>query len=187
MLSSAYSGGSIPATIPASYRVLGEVLQKTLLRLGLPVELTGRRPPGAQPGICFTAPGQGELVVGPRKFTGSSQKRQGNTFLQHGSIPVEMDLKLLGQLFDFAGIDPNTAAAQLSGQIGWLNRFLDAPVSIEKVEETLISVFSQELQVRFLPEEPSAEEWDSARCLAREKYARWQWTRHGSKALSTDL
>jgi lipoate-protein ligase A len=178
----ARSGALIPATITASCRMFGGVLQKTMVRLGLAADLAGRRRSGSQPGICFTAPGQDELVYLGRKLTGSSQKRRGGSVLQHGSIPVELDLEKLWQILDPSGSAPAAGAAQLAERVGWLNRFLVAPVTIDAVEEALVGVFTQELAVHFLPEKLTGEEWEAATRLADKKYANKEWTRYGGKA-----
>jgi lipoate-protein ligase A len=68
--------------------------------------------------------------------------------------------------------------------IGWLNRFLPSPVSIEAVEDALIAVFAAELKLHFLPEEPTTDEWRAARQLAKEKYANDNWTQSSGRNIS---
>ena len=70
------------------YRVISEILQKTLIQLGLPAQLVpGKSRCGNQStakAVCFSTPSQYELVIDGRKVAGSAQKRHGQAFLQHG-------------------------------------------------------------------------------------------------------
>lgn len=59
------------------YRVISEILQKTLRQLGLPAQLVPGKLRGghqnATKAICFSAPSQYELVIDGRKVAGSAQ------------------------------------------------------------------------------------------------------------------
>ena len=63
---------------------------------------------------CFEAPVAGELVAGEgtggRKLVGSAQVRDGDALLQHGSILVDDDQRLLAEL---AGLGPCMRPATL--------------------------------------------------------------------------
>jgi lipoate-protein ligase A len=48
--------------------------------------------------VCFDQPAAGELVVGGRKLVGSAVWRQGESYLQHGSILLHDDQQLLQTL-----------------------------------------------------------------------------------------
>lgn len=47
---------------------------------------------------CFDHPAPGEVVAGGRKLAGSAQWREGRAVLQHGSILIEDDQRMLGTL-----------------------------------------------------------------------------------------
>jgi lipoate-protein ligase A len=74
-------------SLNAAYCAIHQFLAAALSRLGALVTLAGKTPvPGFSPGGCFSAPVGGEIMYGNRKLVGSAQLRQGDAFLQHGSI-----------------------------------------------------------------------------------------------------
>jgi len=74
-------------SLSAAYCAIHQFLAGALRRLGAEVTLAGKTPvPGFSPGGCFSAPVGGEIMYGNRKLVGSAQLRQGDAFLQHGSI-----------------------------------------------------------------------------------------------------
>jgi lipoate-protein ligase A len=77
-------------SLRATYRAIHEVLASALRALGVAARLAPSAPgvsPGA--GACFASPAGGEVVVDGRKLVGSAQVRDGDAFLQHGSILLE--------------------------------------------------------------------------------------------------
>jgi lipoyl(octanoyl) transferase len=80
-----------------SYRAINRLLLEALRTLGVDArEAQGSRRapiPGLAP--CFEAPVAGEVVAGGRKLVGSAQVRDGDAFLQHGSILIDDDQHLL--------------------------------------------------------------------------------------------
>ncbi len=76
-------------TLRDSYLLIHRVLAAALRRLGAPVRLAPRpttRAPGPDGGACFAVPVGGEVVAHDRKLVGSAQVREGEAFLQHGSV-----------------------------------------------------------------------------------------------------
>lgn len=71
-----------------SYRAIHHRLARALRTLGANATLAtaGTRPATLSAGACFAQPVGGEVLIGGRKVVGSAQVRQGNAFLQHGSI-----------------------------------------------------------------------------------------------------
>lgn len=158
------------------YRVISKVLQETLRQLGLPAQLVpGKSRDGNQnatKAVCFTTPSQYELLVDGCKVAGSAQKRHGQAFLQHGSIPVEMDLELLGKALK---IGTTSATDDSLNTVGWLNRWSEQPLTITDVEKALADVFAKELQVEWVVSEPTAKESHEAGLFCAEKFACSEW------------
>ena len=157
------------------YRVISEILQKTLVQLGLPAELVPGRSRGAHlnvtKAVCFSAPSQYELVIDGRKVAGSAQKRFGQTFLQHGSIPIDMDLELLGKVLK---VDAHNLAAPLH-TVGWLNQWSAEPLLVSEVEKLLADVFSRHLRIEWLHSEPTSLERQEAMKISADKFAHPGW------------
>ena len=175
--------GHFEGSVLDCYKVIAEALQETLISLGLTAQLVAGRRPGAarQPerAVCFTAPSQYELLIDGCKVAGSAQKRQGKGFLQHGSLPLEVDLDLLGRVLpDRQGALPE----ERFRKVGWLNRWSAGPLGIDHVEDRLIEAFQRRLDIRWLVSAPDAAETALAGQLYAEKYAHPDWTlRAGSR------
>jgi len=173
--------GLFSVGILENYRIIAEVLLHCLRRLGLEAEISGRHggisdAHAVEQSACFTAPAQFEIVCAGKKTCGSSQKRLQDSFLQHGSIPVDMDLL---RLFFALNTDERACATQgverLRQKVGWINRFRSRPCSIAEVEAQLMSSFALLWPVRFSVEEPGAAEIEKARRLAGDKYGLLDW------------
>jgi len=159
-----------------SYRVISEILQKALQQLGLPAKLVPGKPRGGQlnatKAVCFSAPSQYELVIDDRKVAGSAQKRHGPAFLQHGSIPLEMDLELLGKVLK---TDVNTETAGSLDKVGWLNMWTRLPLSIAEVEACIAVEFSKAMGSTLSSSVLTDDETGEAEKLCHAKYANPDW------------
>lgn len=162
------------SSISVCYRIIARILQATLAELGVAAELVpGKIPERHDKAVCFVAPAQHELLVGGCKVAGCAQKRRGGAFLQHGSLPLEMDLGLLGRILP--GLPGDDAQMRLDG-VGWLNRFSSRPLSIDEVEAMLIQTFARELGLSWEESFPTREETLLAGRLCRRFYADLSWT-----------
>ena len=156
--------------------MISEVLQKTLLQLGLSAELVPGKPRGGQKNpakaVCFSAPSQYELVIDGCKIAGSAQKRFGQAFLQHGSLPIEIDLDLLGRALR---ADIYQDVAESLATVGWLNRYSPRKLDVELVENTMADVFAEHLNVKLQLSEPTPEELQTAALFMEEKFGSDDW------------
>jgi lipoate-protein ligase A len=170
-------GNPFGAGIAESYRVIAGVLKNVLCKFNLPAELV----PGQSRGqrgraACFTAPAQYELLIDGCKVAGCAQKRRGQVFLQHGSIPLDLDVDLLRRLLPAA---QGEVTADRFGAIGWLNRFTSVPLGIDELEAALIEDFSVGLGIHFEPDVPTHAEIKIAERLHTEWYGNRAWALNG--------
>lgn len=175
-----FPGGVVPG-----YRVIAGILRETLAALGLECQLTLGRRPGAgaedaRGSACFTAPAVTELVHAGCKVTGGAQKRGKGAFLQHGSVPVDLDPERLFAALDTSGRLSAAAGGELLARsVGWVNRWLAVPCRVEEVEECFLAVFARRLGVNLLPDRPTAEELARADELVRCRYGLPAWNLAG--------
>lgn len=77
-------------SLPDSYRVIHERIAEALRTLGVASAVAPRgRPAAIGAGACFASAVGGEVMVGEKKVVGSAQIREGDAFLQHGSILLD--------------------------------------------------------------------------------------------------
>ena len=100
-----------------SYRQIHTVLARSLERLGAHPVLA---PPSSvlrpSAGPCFAAPVGGEVLLLGRKAVGSAQVRQGDGFLQHGSVLLEDDQSLVGELAGAPGTGGEITLREVLGR-----------------------------------------------------------------------
>ncbi len=173
--------GLFSANILGNYRIIAEVLLHCLNKFGLDAEISRRHAGvansvGVEKSACFTAPAQFEIICKGKKTCGSSQKRAQDSFLQHGSMPVDMDLeKLFCALNTDAAADQEQGISRLAERIGWVNRFRTQPCTVDDVELQLMSSFALLWPVSFCIGTPSTDEMSQARQLAQQKYHCADW------------
>ncbi len=173
-----------PGGILENYRVIAGPLLAAYGALGVPGTLVpGKlrtRTDAVADSVCFTAPSSYEIVCQGKKLTGGAQKRQGGAFLQHGSLPVDLDLDVLWQVLTTGGEERQDAGRQyLQQAVGWINRWLSRPVTIPQVEDLLVRCFAEQLAVSFLPDSLRPAERARAGELVAHKYGRADWNLKG--------
>ncbi len=161
------------STLEGSYRLISEALVLGLQLMGLPAELAASTPAGyARSNLpCFAYPARNEVEVRGKKAIGSAQKRSGEAFIQHGSIPLVKEVELLAAI-SFGLVEGQEAAmTSLSDELGRQVGYLEAV-------EYLIEGFRQKFKITTENYLFSPEEVDIIRKIERQKYASWNWTGH---------
>jgi len=118
---------------------------------------------------CFDQATEGEIVAGSQKLAGSAQWREGRAVLQHGSILIDDDQKLISLV----------AADVPLTRVATLRELLHREVQIEEVasalEEALDATLARAGRPPSTPLELDPETADAARALRRQ-YADDAWT-----------
>ena len=173
-----------PGSIQGNYAVIAGLLKEAIEEFGIAVEMASGKRGGFSDGTrdfrynaCFNSPSIHELVVDGRKITGSAQMRRQGFFLQHGSIPVEMDLRLAVQALTPGHVKSlNKGEELLSRKVGWLNRFSSRPVSIPMLRDKIIAAFCRRLGKPFSQDNFSSQELARAEVMRESKYDHPTWT-----------
>ena len=159
-------------SLSESYRAINRLLLEALRTLGVCAEeaSSSSRAPIPSVAPCFDAPVVGELVAGGRKLVGSAQVRDGDAFLQHGSVLVDDDQHVLSELLvDAERVPPPATLRALTGRAVTIEEFATAltraiggdagfPPRMMDLDESLV---------------------DDVRTLVRTRYsdAGWTWRR----------
>ena len=151
-----------------TYRWIGAALLRGLCALGAPAELVPERPPaGPVPAFCFARTGVFEIEVGGRKIVGSAQRRQGDSFLQHGAVLLGIDEPRVRALFPTTR-DPLATLTTLEAALGRRPSFFE-------VAETLTRAFEEEQGLAVRPGGLSEEEMEHVTTLVTDRYASPAW------------
>ncbi|MGD8728001.1 MAG: hypothetical protein PVH40_10170 [Gemmatimonadales bacterium] len=119
-------------SLQEAYICIHTVLAAGLRSLGARVGVA-QRPQGPlvgpAAGACFASPVGGEIVAGGLKLVGSAQVREGNAFLQHGSVLLENQQDVVTSVTK----GPSTPPAATS-----LSAILERPVTFEEVADVIV-------------------------------------------------
>jgi lipoate-protein ligase A len=154
-----------------AYESLHRLLAAALTSLGATPGLAPRATPtgGIGTGPCFAAPVGGEVVIEGRKVVGSAQLRQGDAFLQHGSLLLDDDQSLVR---DLAGFSENGAAEAP------LSRLVGRTVGFDEAADAIVAVARATLPgLEVIPRFPDAIRPGVARHADRFRSADWTWQR----------
>lgn len=106
-------GGDDPRVssgVLAAYLTISQAMIRGLSYLGISAELLPLRrgiplPSDTASPVCFATPSSYEVAVGGRKIIGSAQRRAHNVIMQHGSIPLSMNIERLRTVFGRSSLE----------------------------------------------------------------------------------
>jgi lipoate-protein ligase A len=154
-----------------AYETLHRLIAAALTTLGATPHLAPASSAvrGVGTGPCFAAPVGGEVLIEGRKVVGSAQLRQGDAFLQHGSLLLDDDQSLVR---DLAGFSENGAAeAPLSRLVGRTVTFDEAAAAVTAVAWSTLSKVEQCAAL------PDAVQAGVSRHAERFRSPEWTWHR----------
>ncbi|MFZ2055750.1 MAG: lipoate--protein ligase family protein [Candidatus Aminicenantales bacterium] len=165
-----------------SYRRISLGLILGLKRMGLQARLAGPPPSSYSRGKmpCFAYPARDEIEIDGRKIIGSAQKRVGERFLQHGSIPLQGDEGLLDRVS--LSRDGSSGLRMIS-----VSEALGKEVDSEWAVESLVDGLAEYFKVRFEPLvlEPADEE--TVERIQEQRYPNEAWTMGRPEGKSIDF
>ena len=137
------------ASRESSYREIGLALARGLRSFGASVELHRQSPdPVVRPSSlcrskppCFASTAKWEIAYCGRKLVGSAQRRIRGAVLQHGSILIGPQHRLLTRLMLDSGVDANNIGSHLQEVVG-------GPVDLHKLMGFVADGFREQLQLQ---------------------------------------
>lgn len=171
----------LPGSVIETYRELSQGLLAGLRILGAQPELAAgerdprRQDPGGFHTACFDSTSAYELTVDGRKVAGSAQTRMGGVILQHGSIPLELDVELLFSLMRVPEGARDRLMARFRSRAAGLREVLGRPVSFEEARDAFVRGFAEALGLTLVEGSLTPAEEAEAAELMREKYGSDQW------------
>lgn len=168
--------GTFTSTLADSYRLISEALMRGFEKMGLSPCLADTPPDSYVKGHlpCFSYPARDEIEIEGKKIVGSAQKRTGEKFIQHGSIPLEEDEGLLKSV---SALEKNQSQVRMIS----LSQVLGKRVAFDWAVERLLSGMSEFFSVGLRPKVFNAEEKKLIAQIQEERYGSDDWT-YGIKA-----
>ncbi len=162
-----------PSDITATYARIAEALLRGLAHLGVEATLTDRvfRPSQPLSSACFAVANHHELLWKDKKLVGSAQHRTRDSFLQHGSIPIEFNARQLAGCLGLADV------AGMEQKVTDLHSAVGHSPSPQEIASAMSRGFCETFGIRLHGFEFSARLLDEARQLAATKYAHVVWDR----------
>lgn len=163
--------GLFTSKLMDSYRLISEALMQGLEKMGIKCRLAANTPSSYARGRlpCFSHPAQNEIEIDGRKIIGSAQKRTGDRFIQHGSIPLIKDESILKSISTLSVQEFRMNMTSLSDTLG-------REVDFDGVVEHLQSGISEYFNIYLNPKLFTEEEKEAIRKIQVEKYDNPVWT-----------
>src|SRR5438128_5597718 len=151
-----------------TYRWIAVALLRGLRALGAAAEIVAvPETEGPTPAFCFARTGRYEIEISGKKVVGSAQRRQGTSFLQHGSVLLGVDEPRLRAVFPTTR-DPLATMTTLEAALGHRPKFEEVAAALERA-------FEAEHGLTLRPGGLSADETARVDALVAEKYGTDAW------------
>jgi len=165
-----------PKDISGTYHVIARGLLAGLHHLGVKAEMVSCREKGAardgvRSAACFSAPSWYELIVDGKKLAGSAQRRLANSFLQHGSLLLGLDIR------EQCGVLKNGESMErrLAEKMTAIGSVKGAPVTWHETVEALRKGFEEALGIVFEIGGLSVREEEDIYALEQSRYGSKEW------------
>ncbi|WP_372442934.1 lipoate--protein ligase family protein [Pseudogracilibacillus auburnensis] len=177
----------IPHSINKAYYVLSQGLLEGYRNLGIEADfaIPKRELLRERSAVCFEKPAIYEMIVDGKKISGNAQTRKNGVLLQHGSIPMSFDAKMLFDLFNFSSekIRERQRAAFEKKAIS-INKITEKKHTYQMVKEAFLTGFQSCLQIELEPLVLTEEQWKYITHLTETKYRTKEWNLRLKKARS---
>jgi lipoate-protein ligase A len=153
-------------SLKETYRQIARALTSGFTRLGLPVAFSFKERlfPGKlaeAPLACFLSLSNCEISVHGKKLVGSAQRREGNSFLQHGSIPLNARNRRLAEqvLSRSAATESPDLVSNFRSRYATVEEAAGRRISVKALLSALLAGFGEVFDVEFEAEELSGRQW----------------------------
>lgn len=116
---------------------------------------------------------KGNIIIGGKKVSGSTQHRLYDVILHHGTLLVTADLNVLGNVLGETDIEERLTNLQ---------DIIPHRMSINQVKKAIIDGFEKKFDLKFMKGRLTRTEKDCAKKLYEMKYGKNEWNR-GRKAI----
>ncbi|RLL42041.1 lipoate--protein ligase family protein [Oceanobacillus piezotolerans] len=169
---------AIPTSIREAYHILSKGLYEGYKNLGIQVDYAypDRESSRENTAVCFEKAAFYEMVVDGKKLSGNAQTRKNGVLLQHGSIPMSMNIDMLYNLFQFPSekIKQRKREAFKTKAIT-INELTNKNHTYDMMKAAFLEGFKIGLNISLHPFELNENQWDEVHHLAETKYRSDDW------------
>lgn len=174
---------NMPVTVTEAYKVISMGILEGFKLLNLDASFSVpktaeekdelKKPSSA---VCFDAPSWYEVVVNDKKIAGSAQTRQKGSILQHGSIPLNIDVNMLYDLYIFSSeAVKNKMKKRFLDRATWINAESATPKSMDELYIAFKEGFEIGLDIDLVPYELTEAQEKEVQDLVESKYSTEDW------------
>lgn len=169
------------ASVLESYQRIARGLVLGLEALGVEASLAPGDAPGSASSSpwCFLSFAPYEIRVGPKKLTGSAQRRFKGSLLQHGTLLLDFDPKRFATIVQGDGL----GRGSLGDMVTSLRQILGRLPPLPEVETAIAQGMAQALGIHFDGGALQEEELRLAQTLVGGKYASQRWSIEAGQVL----
>ena len=125
-------------------------------------------------GVDATYRPMNDVEVGGRKVSGNAQFRRKGSVLQHGTVIVDTDVKLMDAVLKM-NRTRKSELSRPSDRVTTLANLLGSVPDMKAVKSSIASAFERTFDVEFTTSEITASEVSVVRKLVDERYSRKEW------------
>ncbi len=127
-------------------------------------------------GVPAKLEGRNDLVVDGKKFSGNAKLTRNNKMVQHGTILLNSEMKVLSEALKINPLKfKDKAVKSARARVTNLIEYLPQNTSVESFKKLLINQILEENKKTAQIHTLSSEEINEIEKLAREKYSTWEW------------
>ncbi|MFS0752109.1 biotin/lipoate A/B protein ligase family protein [Oceanobacillus sp. 1P07AA] len=162
----------VASSIRQAYYDLSKGILRAYQLLGIQVDYASEQISKERSTICFEQPAFYELVANGKKISGNAQIRKRGILLQHGSIPISMNVEMLFDLFQFSTEQLKKRKKQgFYKKATTINTELGEKQSYEVVRNAFQQGFSEILNIELEPITLTDEQWKEVYQIAEANYS----------------
>lgn len=179
----------IPKTVKDAYAILSRGVLEGYRALGVEADyaMPEMRTKRERTAICFETPAIYEMVVDGKKLSGNAQTRLRGVLMQHGSIPMSIDVNMLFDLFRFPSEKSRTRKREaFHKKAVAVDDILHKQHTYDMMTEAFKKGFESGLGITLTPYELSEQDWEEVYDLAKQKYETDAWNIHALKERSVN-
>lgn len=166
---------SIPKSVREAYHVLTKGILEGYRNLGIHADYaypTREEAVKDRSAVCFEKAAYYEMVIDGKKLSGNAQTRKKGVLLQHGSIPMSIDEKMLFDLFLFPSERvKERQRGSFSSKAIAINQITNKKHTYDMLTEAFYHGFQTGLDVQLKPIILTDHQWEEVYQLAKTKYA----------------